>query len=178
MRDIKALAFVCSLIAAAACATSGGDGGGGDDGPPVNNTPVCGDAVCAASEVGSCSQDCGTGMTSVCGNSMCEGTEPTDCPTDCAQQTTCGNATCEAGETMSTCPADCTTGGGGGNIDCDDQLTQIACVACLFGSCTGVTEADCLTCVGLPGTGGCVGGIPNGVCDAGEDANNCQFDCM
>jgi hypothetical protein len=178
MRDIKALAFVCSLIAAAACATSGGDGGG-DDGPPVNNTPVCGDSVCAASEVGNCSSDCGTGMTEVCGNGMCEGNEPTTCASDCTMGGggVCGNGQCESSESASTCPADCNTGGGGGNIDCQNEDVLAACILCLTGiACINVTETDCTSCA--TGGIGCTGGLPNGVCDAGETTQNCPFDCM
>jgi hypothetical protein len=142
MRDIKALAFVCALIAA--CATT--DGGGGDDGtvdPPGGGNPVCGDAVCAASEIGVCQADCGTGggNTEVCGNAKCEGNEPTTCATDCQTTAVCGNNMCEASETSSTCPGDCTTGGGG---MCPSDPT--ACILCLIDQSlcpTGMTAATC-----------------------------------
>lgn len=179
MRDIKALALVCVLIAA--CATSGEDGG--DDAPndpPPMETPTCGDAVCAASEIGVCTTDCGTGNPSqeVCGNNKCEGNEPTTCVADCATSgAVCGNGQCEAAETNATCPGDCTTGGGG--LNCQDQNTQLACFACLLDAtlCTPPYDANaCTTC--LAGGGGGGGTCPNGTCDTGEDATTCPFDCM
>jgi hypothetical protein len=171
MRDIKALAFVCALIAA--CATTGG---GGDDGvDPPTDTPTCGDAVCAASEIGVCAADCGTGgpSTPVCGNNTCEGNEPTECPTDCAVNAVCGNNTCEASETNATCPGDCTTGGGG-NCPAD----PIECFPCLLDPLfcpSGHTAATCQACI--LGGGGGLPMCPNGVCDAGETNASCPTDC-
>lgn len=173
MRDIKALAFVCMLIAA--CATTGG---GGDDGVDPPTGPTCGDAVCAASEIGVCAADCGSGMPSneVCGNSICEGTEPSTCATDCAA--VCGNNTCESTETSSTCPGDCTTGGGGGNCPAD----PLECLPCLLDPLfcpSGHTDVTCQACI-VGGGGGipmCSGGAPNGVCDAGETMQTCPLDC-
>ena len=144
MRDFKALAFVCALFAA--CATT--DGGGGDDGSdPPSNTPVCGDAVCAASEVGSCSQDCGTGSTEVCGNNICEGTEPSTCASDCNSMpaAVCGNGQCESTESQATCPGDCT---GGGSTQCPSDLT--VCFLCIVDAslCTGgLDQNTCQTCL-------------------------------
>lgn len=146
MRDIKALAFVCALFAA--CATTGGGGDDGTNDPPPTSNPVCGDAVCAASEIGVCQADCGTGMpTEQCGNGKCEGNEPTTCVADCGTAAVCGNGQCESTESNATCPGDCTTGGG--TINCQDQNTIFACFACIAGlGCTGVTEQDCQTCLG------------------------------
>ena len=178
MRDIKALAFVCALFAA--CATTDGGGDDGTNPPPPSGSPVCGDAVCAASEIGTCPADCGTGMTEQCGNGKCEGNEPTTCASDCpAQGAVCGNGQCESTESMSTCPGDCTTGGGG---TC--PTNQQDCFLCLLDMSlcpSGLDQNTCTTCILGGGGGGgigCVGGMPNGVCDAGEDANNCPFDCM
>ena len=182
MRDIKALAFVCALIATA-CATTDG-GGGGDDGsnPPPSGTPVCGDAVCAASEVGVCQSDCGTGNTEVCGNGKCEGNEPSTCASDCNMGGggVCGNGQCESSESSSTCPADCMTGGGG---SCPSD--QTVCFLCLLDMslCTGgMSQATCQACIlggGGGGGTGCSGGMPNGMCEAaaGENNTTCPFDC-
>jgi len=147
MRDIKTLAFVCALFAA--CATT--DGGGGDDGtndPPPTGSPVCGDAVCAASEIGVCSQDCGSGNpTEVCGNSKCEGNEPTTCASDCTTSSAvCGNGQCESSESQATCPGDCTTGGGGGNCPADPT----ECFLCILDAtlCSaGLDPTTCQTCI-------------------------------
>jgi hypothetical protein len=172
MRDIKALAFVCALFAA--CATT--DGGGGDDGTtPPSSTPVCGDAVCAASEIGNCQADCGAGNpTEQCNNGKCEGNEPTTCPADCATTAVCGNGQCESTESSSTCPGDC-SGSSGGQCPSDPTV----CLFCLIDTslCTGgLTQATCQTCALGGGGGG--GTCPNGVCDAGETASTCPFDCM
>ena len=176
MRDIKALAFVCMLIAA--CATTGGGGDDGND-PPPGNDPTCGDAVCAASEIGVCQADCGSGgpTTEVCGNNMCEGNEPTTCATDCATSAVCGNNMCEASETTSTCPGDCTTGGGG---TCPAEPFE--CILCMISEgalCpTGQDATTCEACIlAGGGIGMCSGGMPNGVCDGGETNATCPIDC-
>lgn len=174
MRGFSALAFVCALFAA--CASSDDGGGGGDDGPQTE-TPVCGDAVCAASEVGMCTQDCGSGSTFICGNNSCEGNEPSTCPQDCPAQSMCGNGTCDPTESNSSCPTDCTsTGGGGGN--CPADITE--CLPCLLVDlCIPPLDANTCTTCALGGLGGgCLGGLPNGTCETGEDATNCPFDCM
>lgn len=182
MRELKALAFVVALFAA--CATT--DGGGGDDGedpPPTGD--VCGDAVCAASEIGSCTADCGTGgngNNEVCGNATCEGNEPSTCPSDCGGGgggAVCGNGTCEmaAGENSTNCAGDCSASGG----TCPADPTE--CLLCLVDPLfcpSGLDQATCQACaLGGGGTGtGCTGGVPNGMCETGEDATNCPLDCM
>jgi hypothetical protein len=147
MRDIKALAFVCALFAA--CASTDG-GGGGDDGtnPPPTGTPVCGDAVCAASEVGVCTQDCGTTSGFVCGNGSCEGNEPSTCMQDCMTTQTCGNTTCDAGETNASCPGDCPPGGGTCTLDINDPATIFGCILCQSGQCIPpFTQTECSACL-------------------------------
>ncbi len=177
MRDIKALAFVCALIAA--CASTGGSGGDDGSDPPPPSNPVCGDAVCAASEIGVCTADCGTGNTEVCGNGKCEGNEPTTCASDCnASSAVCGNGQCESSESNATCPGDCPTGGGG---TCPSDPTE--CFVCILTSqCpTGLDPNTCQTCIlggGGGGGTGCTGGVPDGVCDANENSTTCPFDCM
>jgi hypothetical protein len=152
MRDIKALAFVCALFAA--CASTDG-GGGGDDGqdPLPTGTPVCGDAVCAASEVGMCAQDCGTGMTEVCGNNKCEGNEPSTCAADCTTTgggAVCGNGQCESSETNASCPSDCTGGGGTCTLDLNDPATVLGCFLCTTGQCIPpFTQTECSACLGI-----------------------------
>jgi hypothetical protein len=153
----SALAFVC---AAALGACAWGEGGGSDDDGPTPDASsgliICGDGTCAPSEVGSCTQDCGANNP-VCGNGSCQGPSETNasCPADCPPAgPICGDAVCDmaGGENSTNCPGDC-MGGGGGNIDCNDDAIVFACGACLFepGACSvfGVTEADCLSCVGL-----------------------------
>jgi hypothetical protein len=150
MRGFISLAFVCSMFAACAT-TEGGGGDAGGENPPPTGSPVCGDAVCAASEVGICSQDCGTGMTEICGNSKCEGNEPTTCASDCNTTpggAVCGNGQCESTETNATCPGDCTTGGGG---TCPTDPTE--CFLCVFDAtlcANGLDQNTCTACLLMP----------------------------
>ncbi|HEU0037449.1 MAG TPA: hypothetical protein VFQ53_42855 [Kofleriaceae bacterium] len=165
-----------------ACSWGESASGGGDDTPPPDAAPaVCGDGVCAATEVGKCAADCGGQTNPVCGNGTCETGESTaSCPGDCpASGPVCGNGSCENGEDATTCPGDC--GGGGGN--CPADITE--CIPCLLdpSACPpGLDQAACQACIlgggGGGGGAGCVGGLPNGVCDPGEDMTTCPFDCM
>lgn len=165
MMRITTLVFVCASIAG--CSWGGSDdGGGGGTGPDasVAAAPVCGDSVCAASEVGSCTQDCGSGG----GNT--------------GPMVVCGNGSCETGETPASCPNDC-TGGGGGTGTCPANVTDCALCALLGQSCpTGLDMNSCLACLSGGGGGGtgdllCTGGAPDGTCDAMETAQTCASDC-
>lgn len=109
----------------------------------TSSSATCGDGVCAASEVSSCSADCGNGMHgSGSGSGSGSGT-----------QAVCGNNTCEAGENATTCPSDCAGGGSGSGsaaFDCTNPVTALLCQLCLQDTTTcstfGVTEAQCMTC--------------------------------
>lgn len=168
--------FVCVVAALAVGACSWGSGSGSSTpGPDAfgGGPAMCGDNVCASSEVGNCPQDCGSSGSNnpgyVCGNSQCEttlGESAINCPDDCGGGQGSGSG----------------SGSGGGNtqLDCNDPNTQIGCLLCTtLQMCTAPYDAaSCAACGGGSGGGlGCVGGLPNGVCDPGEDANNCPFDC-
>ena len=112
--------FVCVVAALAVGACSWGSGSGsstpGPDASFGTGNAVCGDNVCASSEVGNCPQDCGSSGSNT-------------------QQAVCGNGQCETtlGESATSCPSDCGGGqgsgsGSGGNtsLDCNDPTTQIA----------------------------------------------------
>jgi hypothetical protein len=155
------IALATTLVFAMACASSEGTGGGEGEGEEVEETQnVCGDSVCAASEVGYCTQDCGMG-----GNNS---------------GPICGNGTCDTGESNASCAADCPAdngtgggGGGGGGGSCD----PIACLLCLLDGSTcaalGTSQATCSTCEY------CDGGAPDGTCDpATEDFLVCPSDCQ
>lgn len=116
---------------------------------------VCGDMICAASEVHSCPQDCGNGgnggsnQNAVCGNGVCEtGETATSCSQDCGGSSpVCGNGTCETGEDATSCPADC-GGGGSGALNCSDPNTIIGCGLCSAAMiCTAPYDAaSCAAC--------------------------------
>lgn len=166
-----ALVFVCSMFIAA-CSEGGGDGSVTTPDAAVSQV-TCGDGVCAANEVGYCTQDCGGGSGSGSGS---------------GSGTTCGNFVCEAGETAASCPNDCSGGGGGsgsgsGSANCPSDTT--ACFGCVLDPslCPAGLDADtCLQCA-LGGLGG--GGLPtggacnnDGTCDATEMLDPTCGDCV
>jgi hypothetical protein len=169
MMRMSSLVFVCALFA---CSS-------GESGPDGGSAPVCGDGVCASSEVNNCMADCGGGNQNnpVCGNNMCEtGETQASCPSDCQPAgPVCGDNTCDmaGGENSTNCPGDCS--GGGGQLDCMAQETLAACALCLIGNLCmpPVTPDACTACAMLPGT---MCNLDQ-VCDAGEDPTMCP-DCM
>lgn len=175
MRAPKTFMVLCALVLVGAC--SWGDGSGsGDDSPAGVDAAaiVCGDGVCAGSEIGNCTADCGGPGNPRCGNGVCEnGESNATCAADCPPASACGNGTCDNGETNGNCPADCPAQG---NCPADPN----DCLVCaLFGQLcpTGQDTNSCSACILGGGGGACSGGFPNGVCDAGENATNCPFDC-
>jgi hypothetical protein len=176
MRTNLGVSFALIL---AACSFGGSSGNGG--GTPDAATARCGDGVCAASEVNTCPQDCGTtGGNAVCGNGVCESTKgetSASCPVDCGSTTGSGSNTGSGSD----------TGSGSGTIDCNDSNTQLACIECLIANtCTGVDPTSCEACLGGSDLGGLGSGLGSGsgacnfnfVCDAGESAATCPTDCM
>jgi hypothetical protein len=138
---------------------------------------MCGDNVCASSEVGYCPQDCGDSgsntQQAVCGNNQCEttlGESATSCPDDCGGGQGSGSGSGSGS-------------GGGGTLDCSDQNTLISCAGCIItGVCTPpADQASCEACLGGglgSGLGSGLGGNCNndGVCDPGEDSATCPLD--
>ena len=172
MMRMSSLVFVCALFA---CSSGGGPS------PDGGSQPVCGDGVCASSEVNNCMSDCGGNPANpVCGNNQCEnGETQASCPSDCHPAgPVCGDNTCDmaGGENSTNCPGDCS--GGTGMLDCMAPETLIGCGACFLDptACTPPFDmASCMACLG--------GGLPgmncnmNMVCDPGEDMTTCPFDC-
>ena len=163
--------FVCVVAALAVGACSWGSGSGsstpGPDASFGGGNAVCGDNVCAASEVGNCTQDCGNSGSNtqgyVCGNGQCEttlGESATNCQTDCGGGQGSGSG----------------SGGGNTSLDCNDPNTQIGCLLCTtLQMCTSPYDAtSCAACGG--GSGGSLPCNFDGVCDPGEDSATCPLD--
>jgi hypothetical protein len=175
MRTKTGFLYVVAALALGACSW-GGDSGGSNTQPDASiggGDVVCGDNVCAASEVGSCPQDCGNSGSNnphyVCGNDQCESTlgeSATNCPDDCGGGNGSGSGS--------------GSGSSGGNttLDCSDPLTTFSCALCtLGGQCSPPYDAvSCAACG--TGFGNCTGGLPDGTCDANEDSTSCPLDCM
>jgi hypothetical protein len=111
---------------------------------------ACGDGLCNAAETPqSCPVDCKYGTDPIsqeddfCGNNHCEPWEwdgaGLECALDCKigtapAGTTCGNATCEPGETSATCPGDCGNKATCGYNGCEPS----------FGETFATCDADCI----------------------------------
>jgi len=165
MMRITTLVFVCAI---AGCSWGGEEGSTGGGGPDASvgggGGPVCGDGVCAASEVGSCTNDCGTGG----------GNNNPPAPV-------CGNSTCETGETSASCPNDCGGGGGsGGGSGGACPANQQDCFGCILDPTmcpSGHDMNSCLNCI-LGGGGGGGGACNNdSVCDPQEMLDPTCADC-
>jgi V8-like Glu-specific endopeptidase len=110
--------------------------------------------------------------TTTCGNGTCDAGETNaNCPADC--KPVCGNSVCETGENNLTCPADCQPVCGNGV--CETGETNATCAkdckaVCGNGTCeTGETNATCAA--------DCPPVCGNAVCETGETKLNCAVDC-
>jgi uncharacterized protein (TIGR03382 family) len=115
------------------------------------------EAACPAGQA--CSGAAGSaacGAASTCGNGTCDAGETcATCGGDCGACETCGNGACDAGETCSSCEDDCG-----------------ACATCGDGTCdAGETCSSCEDDCGACATCG------DGTCDAGETCSICEDDC-
>jgi hypothetical protein len=176
MRPLITFMLMCVLsLGACAWGNTTGTSDDEDDGGNTPATPVCGDGLCAGPEVGKCPADCGNPPQGpVCGNGSCENGESTaSCASDCPAQSQCGNSVCDAGETTANCPNDCPAQG-----NCPANPED--CFPCAtFGVLcpSGHDQTSCTACILGGGGATCSGGFPNMVCDPGENAQNCPFDC-
>ncbi|MCB9597074.1 MAG: hypothetical protein H6719_30400 [Sandaracinaceae bacterium] len=172
----------CPMDCEAVCPASCRDGAcGADEGPDTcpedcgPPDPVCGDAICEASEA--CPADCPAAPG--CGDAVCAPTESCPaCPECCPAMPVCGDAVCDAGEDCAACPECCDAGCGDGRCD-DAERASCACeVDC--GLCTTCGDdrcdageacpADCTAERGVCGDDACE-------LDLRETCGTCQRDC-
>ena len=155
-----------------------------DAGKCVGVATVCGNGECEPGETATtCAKDCKATCAPSCAGKDCGDIDGCGglcagaCPgggtytadKNCQGGSLCGNGTCDAGENNSSCPKDC-------KADC---LPQCAGKTCGPNGCGGI----CGMCGGgkaCTDEGTCVALGPvcgNGMCEAGETAENCGQDC-
>jgi hypothetical protein len=78
-----------------------------------------------------------------CGNGTCEAGETTSsCAADCAEPPACGDGTCKGDETPASCPADCPTMCGNGVCEVGETISSCA-ADCATASCTASDPSSC-----------------------------------
>jgi sialate O-acetylesterase len=140
---------------------------------PAPAGPACGNLLCESGEDRcTCDADCGPPLSSEldCDDGMddnCDGEVDCDDP-DCSTSTLCtycGDGFCDPDENPCSCADDCGTPPAS-ETDCSDGRDE---------DCDDLTDCADADCVGDP-----VCPITcdfDGVCDPGEDCNNCPADC-
>jgi hypothetical protein len=107
----------CALaVGIAACAAS-------SNSSPPDAAPTCGDGICAASEIDTCPQDCGT-------------------PGSGAVVDAGSGLGIDAGSALGV------DAGSGSGLDCSSETVIEDCVVCLAINACGSNEAACETCLG------------------------------
>jgi hypothetical protein len=118
--------------------------------------------------------------TGSCGDGTCDDGETcTTCPMDCGFCQTCGDGTCESGETCSSCPQDCGACKTCGDGFCDDGEDCTTCPQDC-GVCMSCGDGQCTgteNCTNCPADCGKCVGCGDGVCSADETCVSCPQDC-
>jgi len=119
-----------------------------------------------------------------CGNGSCDNGETcATCALDCGVCSTCGDGTCNtsAGEDCSNCPQDC-----GDCVSCGDgfcTMPQENCQNCAVdcGACPGCGDGKCTPpnedCFSCPQDCGKCVGCGDGTCQSNETCASCPQDC-
>ncbi len=135
---------------------SGDPGGGGGYGPVD-----CLDARCSQSGF-----QCGSVPAFCCGDGSCDGSEDSfSCALDCGAPETCGNGNCAASEDSCSCASDCGA----------PPSTESNCSDGVDNDCNQGTDCADPDCAAVPACQNPCDG--DGVCEPGEDCNNCSSDC-
>jgi len=163
----------------------------------------CGDGICSASteSCSTCSLDCGS-CPSVCGNGICEtGEDSNNCSSDCPLAATCTDSDGGRNYYVKGNTSGLNAGGSPASFtdfcDASNRLQEYICGAsgevlfdyytcscsngacitmeyCGDGICSASTES-CSTC--SLDCGSCPSICGDGICETGEDSNNCSSDC-
>lgn len=118
---------------------------------------------------------------SSCGNGTCDDGETCEtCSADCGLCPGCGDGTCDNGETCSSCPQDCGSCAKCGDGKCTEGETCENC-AQDCGMCPGCGDGVCTapkeTCFTCPQDCGKCQGCGDGTCTASETCASCPMDC-
>jgi lysophospholipase L1-like esterase len=99
-----------------------------------------------------------------CGDGICGPKENVDnCPADCGSSSFCGDSICDLDEDQCSCPGDCGT----------PPSTEVSCDNGIDDDCDGIIDCldpDCVDDPSCPCNN-------DGVCNEGEDCQNCPGDC-
>ena len=131
--------------------------------------PICGDDVCAQSELDFCISDC----QNRCGNNICELRETCDtCPEDCC---TCPDGSCSVQELISSsCPEDCDICGDGVCSFYEERNNNCSTdCSCGDGICSSRERIN-RSCPDDCGSSSC----GNGYCSLNETPQSCPSDCF
>lgn len=134
--------------------------GDGDGANPVS----CSDNVCTSNGF-QCTDT--PAESYCCGDDACTGEEDSNsCELDCGPAPFCGDNICDANESICSCQIDCGTPAG----------SELSCTDGEDDDCDGNIDCDDSDCISDPSCAptGCDN---DGICETGEDCNNCSNDC-
>jgi hypothetical protein len=118
--------------------------------------------------------------SSTCGNGTCDGGETcTSCPLDCGFCPRCGDGTCDPTESCSSCPQDCGSCQTCGNGFCDNGENCLSCPGDC-GVCPSCGDGRCNgteNCTNCPADCGQCVGCGDGHCSQNETCVSCPADC-
>ena len=122
-----------------------------------------------------------SGVPSTCGNHTCDqGETCANCSVDCGICAGCGDGTCQAGETCTSCPQDCGVCETCGNGICKNGETCLTC-APDCGPCPSCGDGKCTapneTCYTCPADCGKCPSCGDGFCSPMETCASCEADC-
>ena len=119
-----------------------------------------------------CLSACGKADKASCGNGTCESGETAEsCAADCSEEPSesCGDGTCDADESFASCPADC-SGLCAGEADATFSAGLADDGAWSAEECAGLEQNSACVSAGMAGAGViCAGAVDGPACEAMED---------